>query len=90
MPLGAVTQKHRRWEIASTRTGVVHTMFPPNIARILFQWTAPATHVFRLHFDTGKGTLDVYTDGAHDTCTKAETGGYVYNSGHYQLSVSVR
>ncbi len=56
------------------------TMFPPNIARILFQWSAPATNVFRLHFDTGKGTLDVYTDGAHDTCTKAETGGKCWES----------
>src|SRR5260370_7992583 len=55
-------------------------MSPPKIARILFQWSAAATNVFRLHFDTGKGTLDVYTDGAHDTCTKAETGGKCWES----------
>jgi hypothetical protein len=50
------------------------TMFPPNIARILFQWSAPSGNVFRVHFDTGKGTLDVYTDGVDATCAKAETG----------------
>jgi hypothetical protein len=56
------------------------TMFPPNIARILFQWTGAVGNVFRLHFDTGKGTLDVYTDGAHDTCAKAATGGECWES----------
>jgi len=56
------------------------TMFPPNIARILFQWTAPAGNVFHLHFDTGKGTLDVYTDGVHDTCDKAQTGAKCWES----------
>src|SRR5689334_16008596 len=56
------------------------TMFPPNIARILFQWTAPSGNVFRIHFETGKGALDVYTDGAHDTCAKAGTGGKCWES----------
>jgi WD40-like Beta Propeller Repeat len=50
------------------------TMFPPNIARILFQWTASSGNVFRVHFETTKGKLDVYTDGVHATCAKAETG----------------
>src|SRR5882724_10339842 len=56
------------------------TMFPPNLARILFQWTAPSGDVFHLHFDSGKGTLDVYTDGVHDTCAKAGTGGRCWES----------
>jgi hypothetical protein len=56
------------------------TMFPPNIARVLFQWTAPMGNAFRIHFDTGKGALDVYTDGAHDTCVKAGTGGKCWES----------
>ena len=30
------------------------TMFPPNIAHILFQWSAASGNVFRLHFDTGR------------------------------------
>jgi len=55
-------------------------MFPPNIARILFQWAAPAGDVFWIHFETGKGKLDVYTDGAHDTCAKAGTGGKCWES----------
>src|SRR5438445_7845744 len=56
------------------------TMVPPNLARILFQWTAPSGNVFHLHFDSGKGTLDVYTDGVHDTCAKAGTGGRCWES----------
>src|SRR5439155_6571897 len=56
------------------------TMFPPNIARVLFQWRATTGNVFRVHFDTGKGVLDVYTDGVHDTCDKAGTGAKCWES----------
>jgi hypothetical protein len=56
------------------------TMFPPNVARILFQWTAQLGNVFRVHFSTSQGTLDVYTDGAHETCTKAGTGAKCWES----------
>jgi WD40-like Beta Propeller Repeat len=50
------------------------TMFPPNIARILFQWRASVGNAFRIHFDTHRGMLDVYTDGVHETCEGAGTG----------------
>ena len=56
------------------------TMFPPNLAKILFQWTATAGNVFQLHFVTGRATLDVYTDGADATCAKAGTGGRCWES----------
>ncbi|MEA2700261.1 MAG: hypothetical protein QOI66_4532, partial [Myxococcales bacterium] len=56
------------------------TMFPPNIARILFQWTATTGNAFRLHFGVGQRTLDVFTDGADATCAKARTGGKCWES----------
>ncbi len=56
------------------------TMFPPNIARILFQWRAPTGSVFQLHFDTPSGKLDVYTDGAQQTCTTAGAVGKCWES----------
>jgi hypothetical protein len=55
-------------------------MFPPNIAHILFQWLAASGNTFRLHFDIGRATLDVYTDGVEDTCTRAGTGGKCWES----------
>ena len=56
------------------------TMFPPNIARILFQWRAPTGSVFQLHFDTPSGKLDIYTDGAQQTCTTAGAVGKCWES----------
>lgn len=55
-------------------------MFPPNIARVLFQWQAPSGSAFQLHFDTPTGKLDVYTDGAQATCTAAGTAGKCWES----------
>lgn len=56
------------------------TMFPPNIAKILFQWTDPAGNAFRMRFSVGQTTLDVYTDGTDPTCAKAATGGRCWES----------
>ena len=56
------------------------TMFPPNIAKILFQWTAATGNAFRLHFSVGPRSLDVYTDGVDPTCAKAATGGKCWQS----------
>jgi hypothetical protein len=56
------------------------TMFPPNIARILFQWQAPQGSLFQLHFDTPTGKLDVYTDGVHATCAAAPVPGQCWES----------
>ncbi len=50
------------------------TFFPPNIADILFQWSAPSGNVFWVHFAEGSNTLDVYTDGSDATCAKALPG----------------
>ena len=47
------------------------TMFPPDLGRILFQWTAKTGQYFHLHFGFPKNPLDVYTDGVHDTCAEA-------------------
>lgn len=56
------------------------TMFPPNIARILFQWRAPAGSLFQLHFETPAGKVDVYTDGAQATCTEVGAAGKCWES----------
>jgi hypothetical protein len=56
------------------------TMFPPNIAKILFQWTTATGNAFRLHFSAGPRSLDVYTDGVDATCAKAATGGKCWQS----------
>jgi hypothetical protein len=47
------------------------TMFPPDLGRILFQWTAKTGQVFHVHFGFPKNPLDVYTDGSHATCLEA-------------------
>src|SRR5262249_34746462 len=47
------------------------TMFPPDLGRILFQWTAKAGQMFHVHFGFPKNPLDVYTDGSHATCLEA-------------------
>ncbi len=49
------------------------TMFPPDLARILFQWRAPIGSWYRLRFAFPKNTFDVYTDGQHADCTAAGT-----------------
>jgi hypothetical protein len=46
------------------------TMFPPDLARILFQWRGAGDY-FRLRFKFPKNTFDVYTDGRHADCDKA-------------------
>ncbi len=56
------------------------TMFPPNIARILFQWRAASGSLFQLHFDTPAGKFDVYTDGQQPTCAAAATPGSCWES----------
>jgi hypothetical protein len=56
------------------------TMFPPNIAKVLFQWTAAMGNAFHLRFDTGQVVLDLYTDGVNATCTLAGTGGKCWES----------
>ena len=56
------------------------TMFPPNVAHILFQWKVASGSVFHLRFETSKGVLDIYTDGQHETCAKAETGASCWES----------
>jgi hypothetical protein len=56
------------------------TMFPPNIARLLFQWKAASGSVFQLQFKAAGRTFDVYTDGVHETCEKAATGGKCWES----------
>ena len=56
------------------------TMFPPNIARILFQWQAAQGSLFQLHFDTPAGKFDVYTDGEQVTCTTAAAAGKCWES----------
>lgn len=55
-------------------------MFPPNIARILFQWQAPSGSAFQLHFETPTGKLDVYTDGVHATCSAASANAKCWES----------
>src|SRR6266542_5049923 len=56
------------------------TMFPPNIAHILFQWTTPKGSVFNVHFDTSKGALDIYSDGQQETCAKADAAAHCWES----------
>ncbi|HVJ21640.1 MAG TPA: hypothetical protein VM686_39820 [Polyangiaceae bacterium] len=56
------------------------TMFPPNIARVLFQWQATTGTLFQLRFATPTGTLDVYTDGVDETCTAATADGSCWES----------
>jgi hypothetical protein len=50
------------------------TFFPPNIASILFQWTAASGNAFWIHFAEEGNTLDVYTDGSDPTCAAAMAG----------------
>ena len=64
------------------------TMFPPNMADILFQWRVTTGNVFWLHFagtDPSFPTLDVYTDGRNATCDEAATGGQCWESGETDL-----
>ena len=49
--------------------------FPQNIDRVLFQWNRGAMSLYQLEFTSPVLTYRIYTDGAHDTCTKAGTGG---------------
>jgi hypothetical protein len=56
------------------------TMFPPDIGRILFQWKSTAVGAFHVHFKFPKNTLDVYTDGVDNACTRAGLGGICWES----------
>jgi hypothetical protein len=47
------------------------TMFPPDLGRILFQWTAKSGLLFHVHFGFPKNPLDIYTDGSHAACLEA-------------------
>jgi hypothetical protein len=56
------------------------TMFPQNIYRVLFQWRGHGKPLFQLEFSSPVSKVSAYTDGVHETCTQAQTGGSCWES----------
>lgn len=52
---------------------VAQTMFPQNLAHVLFQWRAAGAKLFQLAFHSDVLDYQIYTDGVEDTCTQAGT-----------------
>jgi hypothetical protein len=67
-------------EVPSLVYPVNDTMFPQNIYRVLFQWRGHAKPLFQLEFTSPLLRVAAYTDGAHATCTQAQTGGSCWES----------
>jgi hypothetical protein len=59
---------------------VPETMFPQNLAHVLFQWRANGAKLFQLAFHSSVLDYNLYTDGVHETCTKAATQGSCWQS----------
>jgi hypothetical protein len=59
---------------------VAETMFPQNLAHVLFQWRAGGAKLFQLAFHSSVLDYKVYTDGVQETCTQAGTGATCWQS----------
>jgi hypothetical protein len=59
---------------------VPETMFPQNLAHVLFQWRANGAKLFQLAFHSDVLDYKIYTNGVQDTCAKAGTQGACWQS----------